>query len=108
MIKPKNKTCILCGREDQPWFSKKRCKSCASKSYKKPTKVSTKTKEKKKERSFVRDEYFDYHVSRCKSSEESGKPIYYASRWNICHIIDKGRHPSLQANLDNYVYLTVD
>lgn len=33
MIQPKNKKCIECGREDQPHFSKKRCKSCAQKSY---------------------------------------------------------------------------
>ena len=33
MIKPKNKKCVECGREDQPWFSKKRCKSCAQKAY---------------------------------------------------------------------------
>lgn len=26
----KNKTCIVCGRSDQPWFSKKRCKSCTT------------------------------------------------------------------------------
>lgn len=33
MIKSKNKICILCGREDQPHFSKKRCKKCSQKSY---------------------------------------------------------------------------
>ncbi len=36
-IKLRNKKCIICGREDKPWFSKKRCKSCASKSYSKST-----------------------------------------------------------------------
>ena len=33
MIPRKNKKCIECGREDQPHFSKKRCKSCAMRSY---------------------------------------------------------------------------
>ena len=29
----KNKKCISCGREDQPHFSRKRCKGCAQKAY---------------------------------------------------------------------------
>ena len=35
MIRQNNKRCVECGREDQPWFSKKRCKSCAQKAYSK-------------------------------------------------------------------------
>lgn len=35
MIRSKPKKCVECGREDQPWFSKKRCKSCAQKAYSK-------------------------------------------------------------------------
>jgi len=33
VVRQKNKKCVECGREDQPWFSKKRCKSCAQKAY---------------------------------------------------------------------------
>lgn len=33
MIKPKNKICISCGSDKYPWFSKKRCRSCAQKEY---------------------------------------------------------------------------
>ena len=114
MIKSKNKKCIECGREDQPWFSKKRCKSCAQKSYggisstPKPIKaITAKTAKKKTEQSTVRQVYFDYHTKRCTKSEESGKGISGANRGNICHLVDKGRHKSVQANLDNFVYLTL-
>ena len=107
-IKPKNKKCIECGREDLPHFSRKRCINCAKKSYKKPKQVSAKQKIKKQERSSVRNEYFDYHISNCKFSEETGKPIYSPNRANCCHIFDKGRHKSLQAHLTNCVYLTLD
>lgn len=107
MIQPKNKKCVECGRDDLPHFSKRRCIYCASKSYSKPKKVTKKTSTKRKERGKERDEYFNYHIERCTHSEESGKPIYNPTRVHICHLIDKGRHPSLQGHLDNYVYLTI-
>lgn len=114
MIKPKNKKCVECGRDDQPWFSKKRCKSCATKAYggikstPKPIKpITAKTAKKKAKQSSVRQVYFDYHINRCKYSEESGKPIGEATRANIAHLFDKGRHESVQANLDNFLYLTL-
>jgi len=107
MIKPKNKKCIVCGRDDRPHFSRKRCKQCAQKSYGKPKQITKKTSAKKKERSKDRDVYFEYHIGRCIHSEETGLPIYNPGRESICHLIDKGRHKSLQANLDNYIYLTL-
>lgn len=114
MIKKVNKKCIKCGRDDQPWFSKKRCKSCATKSYggitsaPKPIKpITNKTAKKKSKQSSVRQVYFDYHIQRCSYSEETGKPIGEANRSNIAHLFDKSRHPSVQANLDNFVYLTL-
>jgi len=54
----------------------------------------------------VRDVYFTYHILNCTRSEESGTPIYSPSRFNICHLVDKGRHPSVQGCLDNCIYLT--
>lgn len=42
MIKPKNKKCKECGRDDQPLFSKGRCKVCAQKSYAPIKRVSLK------------------------------------------------------------------
>ena len=114
MIKKINKKCIKCGREDQPWYSKKRCKSCSVKSYgsisstPKPIKsITAKTAKKKKEQSSVRQVYFDYHTKQCTRSEESGKSIGGATRANIAHLVDKGRHKSVQANLDNFIYLSL-
>ena len=69
-------------------------------------KVTEKTKKKNKLKKSIRDIYFDYHLGLCKKSEESGTPIYEPTRANICHILPKSTHPSVQANLDNCVYLT--
>lgn len=107
MIQYKKKICVECGNEAYI-FSKKRCKSCAMQSYSKPKQISVKQKVKKKKQSAERDVYFQYHIDRCTHSEDTGKPIYGPTRANICHILDKGRHKSLQANLDNYIYLTMD
>lgn len=117
MIKAKNKVCIECGRDDQPWFSKKRCRGCTliqnSKSamavVRKPIKKQTaKNKEHRKSQSEIRDVYFDYHIRNCRSSEHSGTVIFFPTRANCCHLFDKARHPSVQANLINCVYLTLD
>ena len=69
-------------------------------------KITAKTKKKKQEIKSIRDIYFEYHLGLCKKSEESGTPIYEPTRANICHILPKSTHPSVQANLDNFVYLT--
>jgi len=109
MIKAKNKECISCGRDDQPWFSKKRCKSCTQIESKKTIRKQTqKNIEYRNTRSAVRDEYFHYHLGICQASEFSGKRISSPSRANICHLFDKARHPSVQGNIINYIYLTLD
>lgn len=115
MIKAKNKECIICGRTDQPWFSKKRCKSCTVSStpnklvQRKPIKKQTqKNISYRNTRSAVRDEYFLHHIQECQRSEFSGKTISDPNRSNICHLFDKGRHPSVQGNIANYIYLTLD
>ena len=117
MIKAKNKVCIECGRDDQPWFSKKRCRGCTliqnakssmvvvRKAIKKQT---TKNKEYRKSQSAIRDPYFEYHIANCRGSEHSGVSILFPTRANCCHLFDKARHPSVQANLINCVYLTLD
>lgn len=113
MLKPKKKICNECGREDYI-FSKGRCKSCSQKSYKglssttRINPITKKTQKKKREQSKERNEYFEYHLERCKESEETGNFIPSPNRSNICHLIDKGRHKSVQANLDNYLYLTFE
>lgn len=106
MIVQKKKICNECGNLDYI-FSKGRCKQCASKGYK-LKKISPKKVKEKKETSDIRSVYFDYHVSKCKKSEESGCNIIEASRVNICHILPKRRYESVQGHLDNYIYLTPD
>lgn len=109
MIKRVNKKCTECGREDQPWFSKKRCKSCASKSYNRPKKITEKAAKRKKGEKECLKNYFSTHLNNLKRrpfSEESGIFIPNPSIVNICHIIDKGRHKSVKCHLDNYIYLT--
>lgn len=116
MIEQKKKKCIECGYEKYI-FSKGKCQQCSSKnnnlekSHLNRTKtfikkVTDKKKQEKKLQKNKRDVYFEYHIKKCFSSEESYKPITSPTKSNICHLIDKGRHPSLEDNLDNYVYLT--
>jgi hypothetical protein len=97
----KSKKCSLC---DKPAFSKGFCQQHGKKSTIKSKTI--KTSEKKEIKSELRNIYFEYHIERCTHSEESSKPINEPTRTNVAHIIDKGRHPSLQDHLDNYVYLT--
>ena len=113
----KKKKCIICN-EHKYIFSKKRCLECSKIDYAKKSelnkekkaipKVTEKTKLKNKEKSDIRSVYFNFHISRCKRSEQSGTLIYEPNKSNICHLLDKSRHESVQANLDNYVYLTLD
>ena len=107
MIKKVNRKCVECGREDQPWFSRKRCRSCSQKSYTQTKRQNIKKVYVKKERDIALDSYFLYHIGKCKRSEESGVYIS-ATKANCCHLFDKSRHPSLASNLQNSLYLTVD
>jgi hypothetical protein len=103
----KKKICKECHTLDY-LFSKGRCKKCAVGEYKSIKKITPKTQKIKKETSKIREEYFSYHIDRCKKSEESGVLIYEPSRSNICHILPKRIYKSVQAHLNNYVYLTLD
>ena len=110
----KNKKCTSCGREDQPWFSKKRCKGCACIEDRKPLKrgfvikkQTEKNKVYRKSQSAVRDIYFSYHIVNCRSSEHSGIVIHNPGRSNCCHLFSKSKHPSVQDNLVNCIYLTL-
>jgi hypothetical protein len=114
MIQQKKKICKNCQTE-QYIFSKGRCQRCATIEDSKPLKRGTtinkqtdKNKAIRKSQSAIRDVYFDYHISNCKVSEHSGTNIFNPSRANICHLFDKARHPSVQGNLINYIYLTLD
>jgi hypothetical protein len=114
MIQQKKKICKNCQTE-QYIFSKGRCQKCATIEDSKPLKRGTtikkqteKNKANRKSQSAIRDVYFDYHIRNCRSSEHSGTIIFFPTRANCCHLFDKARHPSVQGNLINCVYLTLD
>lgn len=114
MIQQKKKICKNCQTE-QYIFSKGRCQRCATIEDNKPLKRGStikkqteKNKANRKSQSAIRDVYFDYHIRNCRSSEHSGTIIFYPTRANCCHLFDKARHPSVQGNLINCVYLTLD
>lgn len=95
----KSKKCSEC---DRPAFSKGLCQLHQPKKGIKQNRESTKGKTAiKKEK---RNSYFEYHLERCTRSEESFKQISNPTRANVCHIIPKGLHPSVQDNLENCVY----
>lgn len=71
-------------------------------------KTTEKTAKKKKERSIKLSIYYDYLISQCTHSEHSGKPILNPNRSNIAHLFDKSRHKSIEDNLSNYIYLTLE
>lgn len=102
----KTKKCLEC---DRPAFSKGLCqihtksKPLSKSSGKIKNKRDT-TVEKNTAKKELRDVYFDYHLERCTRSEESFKQISNPTRANICHIIPKGLHPSVQDNLENCIY----
>jgi len=101
MIKSKN-----CKECDRPVFSKGLCQIHQPKKGIKSNRESTKEKtDIKKEK---RNNYFNYHLERCTRSEESFIQISNPTRANICHIFDKSRHPSLEDNLENCIYLTLN
>lgn len=119
-MKPKNKKCISCGRDDLPHFSKNRCKRCVlqdSKPLKKTKfntnektvikKITQKTANKKQAKKERLDVFFKHHIEKCKFSEESGQSIYLPTTANVCHLFPKRNHKSVEDNLDNYVYLTL-
>lgn len=114
MIQQKKKICKSCQTE-QYIFSKGRCQRCATIEDSKPLKRGStikkqtdKNKAIRNSQSAIRDAYFDYHIRNCRSSEHSGTIIFNPSRANCCHLFDKARHPSVQGNLINCVYLTLD
>jgi len=115
MIKKINKKCVECGREDQPWYSKKRCKSCSVKSYggitstPKPIKaITAKTAKKRKERSEKRVPFFTQQIQYIKEKaikcEECGESLHGGVD-EVAHILSKSKHPEVETNKDNIVYL---
>lgn len=102
MIKS-SKKCLEC---DRPAFSKGLCQIHQPKKSIKQSRATTKEKNIGKQEK--RNSYFDYHLERCTRSEESLKQISNPTRANICHILPKSLHPSLEDNLKNCVYFTFE
>jgi len=121
MIKSKNKKCIECGREDQPHFSKGKCKGCASKTYaglkktplkktaKTITKQTVKTKEKRKANREGFGDFFIKHIQTIQegnlSCQECGKRITSPNASNVAHILGKSKHLEVATNDLNVLYL---
>lgn len=107
MFKSKKCSIEIC---NLPSFSKGFCrKHCEFKELKSANKKIKSSREstvvKKAEVSEKRNMYFDYHIARCTHSEESGQSIPNPTRVNICHILPKRNHQSVQDNLENCIYL---
>ncbi len=99
----KSKKCKLCNNNS---FSKGLCQMHQPKKGIKQSRATTKIKTEEKQEK--RSVYFEYHLEQCTKSDESYKEISNPTRANICHIFDKARHPSLQDNLENCIYLTLN
>lgn len=113
--------CIVCGTK-VPVRSKGKCGLCRQMERIESGDLTTKkytiapiTNKRKKQRSEERGclgTFFEFHIRQLERhpfSEESGKLIAEPSATNICHLLPKrkeGGFPSVQCNLDNFVYLT--
>ena len=95
----KSKKCSEC---DKPAFSKGLCQLHQPKKGIRQNRESTQEKTAIKQEK--RNSYFEYHLERCTRSEESFKQISNPTRANICHILPKGIHPSVQDSLENCIY----
>ena len=110
MIKSKKCSVVSCNNSA---FSKGFCQiHSPKKEIKKSSgfikKSSGKKTEVNKEKQDKRNTYFEYHLERCQRSEESFKRIDNPTRANICHILPKSTHPSLQDNLENCMLYTFE
>lgn len=99
-----------CKNAKSVYFKKALCPTHSRKEAAKKTKTKqvTRTESKAKELAERRQVFFDYHISICNSSDESGYPIDSPTRLNICHILPKSYFPSVGEELNNCVYLTGD
>jgi len=112
MIKKKKKICIEC-KEPKYIFSKKKCRECYIRTETKPLKSNTSLKKSslknktKKETEPCLENYFKYHIIKCKTSDETGLPIVNPTKASICHVFPKRKYKSVQCDLRNCVYLTL-
>ncbi|MCA9748542.1 MAG: hypothetical protein KC414_05510 [Romboutsia sp.] len=118
-MQPKLYPCNNCGKK-VPIRSKGLCPMCRDVQRKelgekpiytnKIKPISDKRKEIRKEERGCLTGYFNFHLQNLEKnpySEESGTFISEPTTANVCHIIDKGRHKSVQCHLSNCIYLTL-
>lgn len=99
------KKCIECGKDCQ-WFSKKRCRYCAGKSYAKPKPKMKGYKENKEYYNQSIEDNIEKHGGcRC---ENCGDDIQNPTGRNVSHIIAKGSNPSLYHDPINHYILCRD
>lgn len=115
----KNKKCISCGREDQPHFSKKRCKACSQKDYAKKAQdkaftISSSPKKKTaskivKKASGEKVLFESIWATRPHYSFISGLPLDEQPKVHyFAHVISKGLYPKFKLLDRNIVLLTED
>lgn len=102
----KKKVCKECKKEVDRIFSRGRCYYCSCKYY--AEKMRDKEKTYKRERQPKLTKFFNYMIDKCTISEETGKKIINPTRANVCHILDKSRHPSVSTEENNILFLTMD
>lgn len=116
-MKVSKKICIICGNEDYI-FSKKRCKSCAMKTYSgltpSPLKASTyklSTKRHTDKNKALREGLGDFFISQVRkireeniSCENCGTRLS-GNIGEVAHILSKNKHPLAMKEPQNVVYL---
>lgn len=117
MITPKNKKCIICGRDDRPWFSKKRCKECTGKAYAQAAMENAKVKAgekpnrgivikkiipKQKVKIEENNQYYKRCIAEniiknkdCARCDNCGEKIRKPTGRNVGHIISSGANSRL-------------
>ncbi len=106
MLQAKKKICIICNELSYIW-SRKRCKSCASKEDASPIKKVSDKKKASFHKSNELSPYCAYHVSQLEKNPYCINcwERIQASHFHVAHVLPKAKFPSVKANLDNAVYL---
>lgn len=88
-------------------WSRKRCKSCATKEDASPIKKISDKKKANLPKSNELSPYFAYHITQIEKNPycaNCGEKIQ-ASHFHVAHILPKRSYPSVKSNLDNAIYL---
>lgn len=105
MIKPKNKVCVVCQKDTEPWFSNKRCKSCAKASYGKPKPVSDKRKANGGTGELALFVEIYREAKGCCEITGQWQPF---DPKNFAHLLSKGTRPDLRLERSNVKHILYD